>query len=169
MEVLKEHSIEGQDLTNKHVVLMEKYFRGATDIRRVFRCEGGFGCSPNTIGRAVFGALIYSGNKFRVNREEVGRFATEEEVKEAQEIREKEKKLLIKFKHSPYEAFRLFTGEEWKNYVESQSKVSRDGLEFATAKDYFDCTELAEISELEFNILNRLFPNGLDSFGCFSQ
>ena len=168
MEVLKEQSIQGQDVTNKYVILMQKYFRG-DDIRRVFRCEGGFGCSPNTIGRAVFGTLINNGTKFRSERYEFERFATDEEVKQAEEIREKEKKLLVKFKHSPYEAFRLFTGEEWKNYVESQSKVSRDGLEFAIAKDYFDCTELTEISELEFDVLNRLFPNGLDSFGCFSQ
>jgi hypothetical protein len=75
----KELSIFGQELKDKYVILKEKYYRGDTVIR-VFKCTGGFGCNPNTVGTAVFGHRVCDGAKFRSERFEVERFAKEEEV-----------------------------------------------------------------------------------------
>lgn len=168
----KEDLVRGKDLTNKHVVIDQQYFRG-DDVRRVFFCESGFGCNPDTIGRAVFGVLVSRGERTRVERGEIARFATEEEVKQAEEIREKEKKLLVKFKHDWIEGFRFFTGEEWKNYVslvENEIKFPRmqrmgsECIEYVWGKDYFKDIEVKEISEQEFYVLRNLFG---DSCGCF--
>jgi hypothetical protein len=180
--IIREDLIRNEDLTNKYVVLMGKYFRG-DDVRRVFRCEGGFGCSPNTIGRAVFGTLVSNGTKFRSERFEVERFATEEEVKEAEKIREDEKKLIVMFKDNwsdefDVEGFKLFNGLQWKQFREIiESKVqfpargyfgTNEFLEFVDIEDYFDHFKVNEIPELEFGFISELFPNGFGHFETLS-
>ncbi len=67
------------DLTGKIVVLDSRYYRG--DVRnRLFRCETGFGCSPNTRGTAIGGTFLVDGERVRVEGDEVQRFATPEEA-----------------------------------------------------------------------------------------
>ena len=176
--VPNEQSIAGQNLTNRYVILKEKDYRGDT-IRRVFRCEGGFGCSPETMGTCVTGTLVYNASHFRAERYEIGRLASEGEVKEAEEIREKEKKLLVKFKDNwsdefDVEGFKLFTGLEWKEFkekIESESHFpakgffgTNDFLEFVDAKDYFEHFEITEISDYYYQILQNFFPKGYGLF-----
>lgn len=166
-------SVRGQDLTNKYVVLMDKYYRG-DEVRRVFKCEGGFGCSPDTIGSAVMGTMIYSGEKFRAERFEVGRMATEEEVKQAEEIREKTKKLLIEFTFHEVQGFKLFTGEEWSTYINKLQKEFEFPYKHYTAaggsfflidtQDYLSHVEIKEITETEFYVLNKIFQGGYGDF-----
>jgi hypothetical protein len=177
-EPIQESLVRGQDITNKYVVLMEKYYRG-DDVRRVFRCEGGFGCNPDTIGTALFGTMIYNGERFRAERYEVGRFATEEEVKEAEKIREDEKKLLVMFKDNwsdefELEGFKLFNGLQWKQFGETiESKVqfpargyfgTNEFFEYMNIKDYFEHFFVKEISELRFDYMSELFPSGFGHF-----
>jgi hypothetical protein len=178
IEVPKEQSIEGQDLTNRYVILMQKYFRG-DNIRRVFKCEGGFGCSPDLLGRAVMGTLIYNGSKFRSERYEIERFAKEEEAKQAEEVREKERKLLVKFKDNwsdefDAEGFKLFNGVEWKEFKEVIEKKiqfpakgyfgTNEFLEYVDAKDYFGRLEIVDISEEGYQLIKNLFPKGCGLF-----
>jgi hypothetical protein len=72
-------SIAGVDLTGKTVLLSAKCYRG-TEAERLFKCEGGFGCSPITMGRAVFGAWVSDGSKDRVERYEIVGYLPEEEA-----------------------------------------------------------------------------------------
>jgi hypothetical protein len=79
---MNELSIDGVDLEGKHVVLAES--RMATAYRditwRVVLAEGGFGCSPTAMGRAVFVKHLRDGDTGRFNRGDVERLATPEEV-----------------------------------------------------------------------------------------
>jgi len=176
--VPNEQSIAGQNLTDKHVILMQKYFNG-DNFRRVFKCQGGFGCHPDTMGSAVFGTLISNGTSFRTERYEIGRLASEGEVKEAEEIREKEKKLLVKFKDNwsdefDVEGFKLFTGLEWKEFkekIESESHFpakgffgTNDFLEYVDIKDYFEHFEILVILQHEYETIQKLFPKGYGLF-----
>jgi hypothetical protein len=80
-QILEALSISDKDLTGKFVLLKEKAlgvpYRAPK--YRVVKATGGFGCSPVTIGRALF--VEYSnGSTDRWNRGDVERFATEEEI-----------------------------------------------------------------------------------------
>jgi hypothetical protein len=178
IEIPPELSIQGQILDDKHVILMRKYFTG-DNFRRVFKCQGGFGCHPDTMGSAVFGTLISNGTSFRSERYEIERLATEEEVKQAEEIREKEKKLLVKFRDNwsdefIVEGFKLFTGLEWKEFkekIESESHFpakgyfgTNDFLEFVDIKDYFEHFEAVDILQHEYETIRKLFPKGYALF-----
>lgn len=57
---------------------------------RLFRVEGGFGTSPDTSGRAVFGVYLCDGEKARIDGYDIERFATEEEVVEHSRLHEGE-------------------------------------------------------------------------------
>ena len=72
----------GTDVKDKHIILSGKYFKG-DDIHRVFLCRGGFGCSPETSGYAIFGLQESTGKEFRIEGNELGRFADSGEVDEA--------------------------------------------------------------------------------------
>jgi len=79
-------SINGIDLEGQHVVLREDAM--AADYRdmswRVVLATGGFGCSPNAIGRAVFVEHVRDGEKARWNRDQVERLATQDDIDEAE-------------------------------------------------------------------------------------
>lgn len=47
---------------------------------RLFRAEGGFGCSPTTIGKAVFGTFMADGEQTRMEGFMFSRFAVEEDM-----------------------------------------------------------------------------------------
>lgn len=70
------------DMTGKIVVLRKDVHKPAfQDIKYlIFRCEGGFGCKPFTSGSAVFGVYLHGGEHARVNKQDVERYATPEEV-----------------------------------------------------------------------------------------
>ena len=77
-----------EDLTDRYVILSKDYWKptekwDAHLLQRVFLCQGGFGVSPDTIGRAVFGEFVYDGESTRANGEEIERFATETEIRKA--------------------------------------------------------------------------------------
>jgi hypothetical protein len=64
----------GQDLTGKTVQLRQSFFRkgaGYKASEHLFKCSGGFGCAPSSIGRAVFGTFLSDGEKARVDRGDV--------------------------------------------------------------------------------------------------
>lgn len=64
--VAKENtSIEGQDLTNRYVLIETRVLalQYQNLNNRLFFCENGFGCSPITIGTAVFGTHPFDGEK----------------------------------------------------------------------------------------------------------
>ena len=73
-----------QELEGKYVVVDEKaYNKTKDDIERVFLCEAGFGCSAETLGRAIFGKFVFDGEECRVEGYHVKRLATDQEIEEA--------------------------------------------------------------------------------------
>lgn len=74
----------GVDITGRFVVLREAWFKSAVmaaDVReRVFRAEGGFGCSAFTMGTAVSGEFLVDGERTRIEGYDIERFATPAEV-----------------------------------------------------------------------------------------
>lgn len=72
------------DLTNKYAVLREDIL--LPEYRaikyRIVLCTGGFGCTPHTLGRAVFTTALYDGEESRWNRSDFERLATPEEVEQ---------------------------------------------------------------------------------------
>jgi len=44
------------DLTGKTVLLRKENFKEGTDLR--FKCEGGFGCHPQTNGTSIYGHWV---------------------------------------------------------------------------------------------------------------
>jgi hypothetical protein len=83
-----------EDIEGKHVILMESWFKDpavAADVReRVFLAEGGFGCSPHTMGNAVTGQFIVEGPEtYRVEGYHIERFATDIEIAAAVDKRER--------------------------------------------------------------------------------
>ena len=77
------------ELEGKHVVLDTKYLTESHHplLKRIVLCTGGFGCSPATSGNALFVDWIADGLHSRVEGYMVQRLATDEEVKEAKELR----------------------------------------------------------------------------------
>ena len=73
------------DLEGKYVILYKKDFprAGERPIDRMFLCSGGFGCSPDTSGRAIFGHFTVDGEDVRVEGYQVERLATPEEIAQA--------------------------------------------------------------------------------------
>lgn len=64
-------SINGINLTGKTVVIRKEYFRKMyQDGDRRFKVTGGFGASPASIGRAVFGSF-FDGEQARIDRHDV--------------------------------------------------------------------------------------------------
>lgn len=66
------------DLTNKVVVLNPFYYKEPY----VFLCKGGFGCSPKSMGNCVGGTFLIDNEDARVERYQVIRLATEQEIKD---------------------------------------------------------------------------------------
>ncbi len=54
---------------------------------RVFRADGGFGCSPSAIGTAVMGEHVRDGERARWERYDIERLATAEETDAAWKLR----------------------------------------------------------------------------------
>lgn len=87
----------GQDITGKFVLLHEDWFRESLQEHikehpeeRVFLALGGFGCSPDTMGNAVFGMFVVDGEECRVEGYNLdNRLATKAEVEAALEARDK--------------------------------------------------------------------------------
>ncbi len=75
------------DLKSKYVILSKKYFKG-TDLERLFLCESGFGCSPFTMGCAIFGTFVTLGIQERVEGNEIERLAEAEEIELARKTLE---------------------------------------------------------------------------------
>jgi hypothetical protein len=77
------------NLEGKYVVLKEESMSAEyRDITwRVVQAQGGFGCSPDARGRAVFVEFIRDGEKTRRERFEVERLATPEEIEAAKAFR----------------------------------------------------------------------------------
>jgi hypothetical protein len=71
------------ELEGKYVILDKKYFKGETDVKRMFFCSGGFGCSLDAMGSAVFGHFTIDGEECRINRRYIKRLATPEEIAQA--------------------------------------------------------------------------------------
>jgi len=102
--------ITGVVLTDKHAVI--RVDEGATLAmeRRIVLCGGGFGCQPHTLGSAVFGTKVVTGDNFRYDRQDFVRLATPEEIEAAQRFYKKYsyaavskkvrrgKKLLVEYK-----------------------------------------------------------------------
>jgi hypothetical protein len=82
-------SISGIDIEGKHVVLRESAM--AEDWRditwRTVLASGGFGCSPDTIGSAVFAEHVRDGEQARWERGQIERLATDKEVSAAKALR----------------------------------------------------------------------------------
>jgi hypothetical protein len=71
--------IHGVTLVGKVVVLKPECYKG-DDKARLFKCEDGFGCHPQCVGTAVFGHFLSDGERARVERYEILRLATPQEV-----------------------------------------------------------------------------------------
>lgn len=72
----------GIDITGKFVLVREDWFRDKTTVaERVVLATGGFGCSPDANGRAVFVEFVTDEGKCRVEGYDLeDRLATVEEV-----------------------------------------------------------------------------------------
>jgi hypothetical protein len=68
-------SISGQSLVDRIVLV-----NGHADPLRLFHCKGGFGCNPAAMGQAVFGTWLSDGKQERIDRYNVERFASDEEI-----------------------------------------------------------------------------------------
>lgn len=60
----------GINLEGKIVIVKSKYCKGSEKERR-FKCLGGFGCSPNTAGTAVFGRFLIDGEECRIEGNQI--------------------------------------------------------------------------------------------------
>lgn len=91
MAVVKDKlSIHGEDLTGRYVVVAKKRFNSKyQDFKyRVVKANCGFGCSATAIGRAVYVTGLIDDENFRVERYNIERFATDEEVEEVKKLKE---------------------------------------------------------------------------------
>lgn len=73
---------ETMDYTNQIVILEPSYLRGEykkRDCQIVF-ASGGFGCSPDSRGRAIFCTSMYNGNKERFDRSDILGIANPEKI-----------------------------------------------------------------------------------------
>lgn len=74
------------DLSNEYGVLVQKFFKGSV-AERVIKMTGGFGCQPTGVGRKLFGEYVHDGRDFAGRREDVSRYATQEEIDAAQALK----------------------------------------------------------------------------------
>lgn len=72
-------------LKGKHVIMKTKAALNLDIIDRVYFCKFGNGCNPAASGTKIFGHFITDPEKVYMRRYDVVRFATEDEVKQAQE------------------------------------------------------------------------------------
>jgi hypothetical protein len=64
--------ITGLELTGKTVVIRASALRPQfAETDRRFKCQGGFGCSPSAVGRAVFGTFLVDGEETRMDRGDI--------------------------------------------------------------------------------------------------
>lgn len=77
------------DLTNSVVVIHKAVFPSRSPYQLVFEVQGGFGCLPQLIGRAIFGKFLHSGEKCRLDGCDVERFATDDDIRAAMESKAK--------------------------------------------------------------------------------
>ena len=84
MTVKKGLNINDQDLAGRYIVIKETELSAAyrKPMYAIAKANGGFGCSPTSMGRAVFCTHL-DGENVRWNRSEVERFATDKEVEAA--------------------------------------------------------------------------------------
>ena len=77
-----------EDLTGRVVLISAHYMKQeyADPARRVFVVSGGFGAKPYTSGGGCFGAFLFDGEQCRMEGYMVERFATEDEIADAQAI-----------------------------------------------------------------------------------
>lgn len=56
------------ELEGKVVLIKKEYMKPEfhDDDKRRFMCEGGFGCHPWTLGKAIFGYYLIDGEKDRI-------------------------------------------------------------------------------------------------------
>ena len=81
--MLNDENIEDQYVILREGVLRPEY----SDITwRTVLATGGFGCSPNTSGRAVFVEFVRDGEQTRYNRGDIERLAAPDEVEAAQAL-----------------------------------------------------------------------------------
>ncbi len=74
-----------------HVVIIEaEYLKPELDRPelRAFRVRDGFGANSYTSGNALMGTFLYDGDECRLEGYMVERFATEDEITDAESIRE---------------------------------------------------------------------------------
>lgn len=84
------NSIKDKQLSKGDILVINKtYFYSEYQSleHQLVVCSGsGFGCSPTAIGRAVFVSGCNDGQNFRVNRSDIERFATPEEIELAEKM-----------------------------------------------------------------------------------
>jgi len=142
--------ISGVDIKGKYVVLKEH--SNLSVERRVLLCEGGFGCSSQSLGSAVFATRVVEGRSWRYNRYDIERLATDEEVAAAVKFfkkwglvgvckkYERGLKLLFSVEHGG-QVFRVLKDKKQPiyhvfDYVRRDDKW--DGIDFAIADDRID-------------------------------
>ena len=64
--------IAGENLTGKVVIVRKSFFRREfAEGDRIFKCESGFGCDPDSAGTKVFGTFLSDGEKTWIRRSDV--------------------------------------------------------------------------------------------------
>lgn len=76
----------GKNLEGKHIVVSTEYL-GGSEAQRVFLARSGFGCRPLTMGSAVIGEFIATGEDTRIEGYMVEKFATKKLIAAAKKLR----------------------------------------------------------------------------------
>lgn len=71
-QVVELRPIVGVDLTGKVVQLRQSFFKpGLKAEDHLFRCEGGYGCSPSAMGSKIAGTFTSDGEESIIRREHI--------------------------------------------------------------------------------------------------
>lgn len=79
------NDISEMNLEHKHVIVKTKKSLKLDISDRVFFCKSGFGCDPKASGTKIYGGFLTEKEEVYIRRASVGRLATDEEIKQANE------------------------------------------------------------------------------------
>lgn len=77
---MKKEKQDGPNIWNVQLEGVTVIVKGYADPLCMFKCSGGFGCDPKSLGRAIFGKFLSDGEEARIERCQIVRVANEEDM-----------------------------------------------------------------------------------------